>query len=253
MKKFLLLLSLIVLVQADCYKEGEYCHPDEPCPENETSYCDADMNCICGEFFCTTNSQCIDSNPCTEDFCIPPGFCFNPPISECCVDDNDCAECEECLSNTCESIPDCCVNDVECADSDVCTDDDCVENECQNTPIPNCCVVDADCPEDSNVCVAETCIDNRCHFQPIPGCTIGIASSTFPFFIIVLVGLGVIVFLIIGGLCIFLFVNFTGTGGVPDTPGVGMSYRRRIPVRTHYDDSATLRNNNDLRRRHFDD
>ncbi len=69
---------------------------------------------------CSSNAECDDSNPCTDDVCIPSTGCTNPANLDPCDDGNACTTNDFCAFNTCLSL-----TPVVCDDGDVCTDDTC--------------------------------------------------------------------------------------------------------------------------------
>ena len=73
---------------------------------------------------CTTDANCDDSNPCTDDVCDISG-----PTGTCASTDN--------------GDPACCLIHADCGDADPTTTDRCTNNVCVNTPDPNACILPA--------------------------------------------------------------------------------------------------------------
>lgn len=91
---------------------------------------------------CTDSAQCVDSDPCTVDYCPGPNAgCINEPI------------------------PQCCVSAVNCIDQDPCTLDTCdAAHSCQH--INTCCTTSEQCNDLDDVCTVDTCVAGTCLFAP---------------------------------------------------------------------------------------
>jgi hypothetical protein len=71
---------------------------------------------------CSTNGDCDDGNPCTDDLCVRNGVCENTPNADSCDDGVDCTQGDVCSNGICRSgTP----SHAACDDLDVCTDDTC--------------------------------------------------------------------------------------------------------------------------------
>ncbi|MBM4370364.1 MAG: immune inhibitor A [Deltaproteobacteria bacterium] len=98
---------------------------------------------------CSSDAECDDGNPCTEDSC--PG-----------------------VESLCVFLPkaDCCLTDADCADAEACTVDDCpaAGASCVNQWV--CCAVDGDCDDGDDLCTSDSCAGATCQFVPTgaPGC-----------------------------------------------------------------------------------
>jgi hypothetical protein len=134
---------------------------------------------------CSSASECIDGDPCTDDRCTD-GACSYLPIQDCCTRHQDCGDpgrpvcdvaqnrCVECLrdtdcdppmicrpgTNTCDTEIEC-IRPADCDDQDACTADTCSPHgRCQNDPLPGCpwalgerCREDAQCQ--TGLCLTE--------------------------------------------------------------------------------------------------
>jgi len=138
--------------------------------------------------YCTSASECKDSDPCTTGACSK-GLCSYPKIPKCefCTSNTDCNDNNSCTDNICDGerctypiIDGCqaCAYNFQCEDDNACTADSCIENGCTFTPITNCtaCTLDSDC-EDYNSCTTNTCSNGRCTYPIISNCKICNASS----------------------------------------------------------------------------
>ncbi len=116
----------------------------QPCDDGDVCTIDD----ICGGGSCQPGDpkDCNDSLGCTNDFCTPMTDCQHEPVvgpccdfdSEC-IDSDGCTENERCVDNACVSDP------VDCADDDECTVDTCnndgggflcVSTDCLDLPDP---------------------------------------------------------------------------------------------------------------------
>ena len=138
--------------------------------------------------YCTSASQCKDSDPCTTGACSK-GLCSYPKIPGCefCTSDSDCNDNNSCTENLCVGerctypvIDGCqaCAYNFQCEDDNSCTADSCVENGCSYTPIANCtsCTEDSQC-EDNNSCTENLCSNGRCSYPVISTCKVCNSSS----------------------------------------------------------------------------
>lgn len=90
---------------------------------------------------CSTDSDCNDNNPCTNNVC--------PGVKSLC---------------TFQPIAGCCLGNGQCQDEDPCTEDKCKNNECVNLDL--CCESDAECDDGDDKCTADLCADGLCVFVP---------------------------------------------------------------------------------------
>jgi hypothetical protein len=133
---------------------------------------------------CTTDADCDDGDPCTDDVC-DAGSCTHPPYD--CDDGNACTV-DSCVNGWCVNTP------VACDDHNACTTDTCDPSlGCISTPIScddgNACTQDSCDPatgcahtplscNDGNACTTDTCDGVLgCIFTPIAGCTMCKASG----------------------------------------------------------------------------
>jgi hypothetical protein len=138
---------------------------------------------ICSEGECSPGSTvvCNDSNPCTDDSCIPDEGCDFSPNAQSCDDGNECTVDDFCSESVCQGG-----DALDCNDSNPCTDESCdvatgciyADNEdpCEDgsecTLVDGC--LDGTCVgtgspvcDDSNPCTDDTCDpDQGCVFTP---------------------------------------------------------------------------------------
>ncbi len=102
----------------------------------------------CSQTGCTSNEQCEDGDPCTENACGDEGLCGSAPIEGCCKDLSECAppgpcqELTDCIDGECiyEQAPGCCNTDEDCEDGDPCTVGACTDaGTCSQALVPDCC------------------------------------------------------------------------------------------------------------------
>ena len=128
---------------------------------------------------CNSNLECDDSNPCTDDLCVPTTGCQNTANTAPCNDGNVCTTADtcaasacvpgppvvcndgnECTTDSCDPVSGCdfAPNSEPCDDGDACTENDtCSASACSGTPI--------DC-EDGNPCTDDTCSAGACQSLP---------------------------------------------------------------------------------------
>jgi|GEM_PF-1653199 len=118
---------------------------------------------------CTSNQQCNDNDPCTQDVCSD-GNCFNTPLDIPACQGCDPALCNDndpCTTDSCNDAGQCVyeVNTNPCDDGNACTtQDQCLLGQCFGQPV--LC-------DDGVTCTTDTCVDGSCQFQPIAGCCSG--------------------------------------------------------------------------------
>jgi hypothetical protein len=120
---------------------------------------------------CTTNADCADANPCTDNVCVS-GHCQDSPNTAACDDGNACTTGDVCSNYRCGGEVDaaCCTSDCDCDDGSVCTADACVNRVCVHAAAPAEIVCN-----DGNVCTADTCAAGVCTHAPSGVC--GISGS----------------------------------------------------------------------------
>ena len=92
----------------DACMAGE-CQSD-PINCDDGNDCNGIETCSGGQCQSGTPVNCDDQDPCTDDSCNPNnGNCQNQKIQGCCVTNDDCMKCEQCVSNQCES----CTTDID--------------------------------------------------------------------------------------------------------------------------------------------
>ncbi len=107
---------------------GLGCDDGDPCTTGDVCY---DGLCVPGEPTCTcyTNTDCNDSNPCTDDVC-DEGSCWYV------LNDNPCTDGDQCTANVCmwgecTAIQTCeCTSDSDCISLDPKLKGSCTYNEC---------------------------------------------------------------------------------------------------------------------------
>ncbi len=164
---------------------------------------------------CTTDVECDDSNPCTDDSCnLATNECEHSNNADPCDDANICTESDVCSGGTCAGTPiaNCCESDTECDDSNPCTTDSCNlgTNRCENTPIPDCfqCLSDDNC-DDLDECTTDHCDTNR-YALDFDGTNDYVTMGTA-------LGLGAAQF------TLEAWINWDGTGVVANTGTCGFS------------------------------
>lgn len=156
---------------------------------------------------CSSDNDCMDSDPCTDNVCLL-GICLFAPNPLCCEESSDCSglvACHdgECSNNRCQLslVPGCgdnsgddtavlqpdagneqggdsCITDDDCDDGDPCTDDVClVGGACVFSTSPLCCDESTDC-DGILECHTGECINDRCSLTPVLGCGSGDTDAT---------------------------------------------------------------------------
>jgi cysteine-rich repeat protein len=162
----------------------DFCDPADGClnepntaPCSDNSLCTQNDTCAGGICVAGKEISCSDSNPCTNDTCLPLVGCAHTNNAEDCDDSDPCTVGDTCSGGNCIGISqaDCdddnaCTNDfctpmvgcdhspnaAACDDGDVCTvGDKCAAGQCQ-PGAPLIC-------DDSNICTYDSC-------TPIKGC-----------------------------------------------------------------------------------
>ena len=100
---------------------------------------------------CTSDRDCNDGNPCTDDKCVSER-CSNPFNNNPCDDDGNPCTIDSCVNGSCAYNP------INCDDGNPCTIDSCVNGSCAHTPI-NC--------DDGNPCTNDSCVNGSCAYNPI--------------------------------------------------------------------------------------
>ena len=122
---------------------------------------------------CTMDSECNDSEICTDDACVNL-LCVNTPVAECCHTAADCDDTDACTDDTCAADV-CDHTDISagCDDGNDCTADSCAPaTGCANayTPAPGCCATSADC-DDGLQNTIDTCSSGNCSNTLTLSCT----------------------------------------------------------------------------------
>jgi N-acetylneuraminic acid mutarotase len=105
---------------------------------------DSDINESFAYSLCTTDAECNDGNPCTDDVCFS-GLCAFTANSDPCDDGLFCTVTDSCVGGVCSGVDDPCAGGAECADT--CDDD---ADTCL-TPVGIACT------DDGNICTDNTC------------------------------------------------------------------------------------------------
>jgi cysteine-rich repeat protein len=175
---------------ADCHDSNvctdDWCDPQVGCghtmntaPCNDDDICTIGDHCELGVCISAAGLVCNDSNPCTDDACVPGVGCEFVPNQEECDDDNPCTQSDLCSSGICAGnvATDCddlvfctkdwcspingCIHEaldaIPCDDFSACTTVDmCVTGACIGAVPPDC--------EDNEFCTDDSC-------DPVLGCT----------------------------------------------------------------------------------
>jgi hypothetical protein len=138
---------------------------------------------------CTTDDECDDGNPCTDNVCSD-GICVRSNNTASCDDGDACTENDVCEEGSCSGSP------RNCDDLNSCTDDTCVDGVCTHSNNRDRCddgdactqndrCGDGTCTgraiicDDFNECTADICEGGACVFEAISapcddgdGCTV---------------------------------------------------------------------------------
>ncbi len=115
---------------------------------------------------CTTNLECDDTNPCTDDVCVPSTGCENNANTAPCDDGDACTENDVCAAAACTAG-----TPVSCDDGNVCTDDSCdTISGCQATPNTDPCN-DGDACTENDTCSAGACTGSLIDCDDANPCT----------------------------------------------------------------------------------
>jgi hypothetical protein len=109
----------------------------------------------------TTERDCNDNNPCTDDSCDPKLGCRNQNNTASCDDENDCTEGDQCRSGVCRGTKerDCSAQDDAC-NQGVCDPED---GSCKKRPAAEGASCEADSCNKAATCKAGECKgDNAC-------------------------------------------------------------------------------------------
>ena len=176
----------------ECIGVGLQCDDDNPCTDNKcvvgigclypsnTAPCDDENICtlddICKNGQCGGTSQldCDDSNPCTDDLCDAVKGCIHLNNTAPCDDKNACTEGDTCSDGTCYGGP-----NLPCIDENICTNDSCdpaigcvFTNNNSSCDDGNPCTVKDHCDsgecvgggdlncDDENPCTNDLCLPN---------------------------------------------------------------------------------------------
>ena len=142
-----------------CVPMGGCSHKPNSAPCSDGSVCTVGDHCSNG--LCAPGEAlvCVDSNPCTADYCDAGDGCVFAPLSEGgCDDHNECTTDDHCLVGECVST-----QPVKCADDNPCTTDICLPGDgCAFVPNAHPC-------EDGDLCTSgDVCVESAC----VPGATL---------------------------------------------------------------------------------
>ena len=110
---------------------------------------------------CTSDADCEDGDPCTENVCGDEGVCGAKQLEKCCLSSTDCLE----PLGPCEKLA------------------GCIENQCVYEGEPGCCQTNDDC-DDGNDCTIGFCTDDGgCTYEVDPDCCTPeiLYAAAFPF------------------------------------------------------------------------
>jgi cysteine-rich repeat protein len=119
---------------------------------SDGSDCTVDDACVAGACVGAGALSCDDSNPCTEDSCLPDGGCDHEAIEGPCFDGDLCTLGDACAAGACVGgAPQ------DCDDGNPCTDDSCGEDgSCDFIPADGAC-------DDGNPCtIGDHCAGGTC-------------------------------------------------------------------------------------------
>jgi hypothetical protein len=168
---------LHVREDSTCCALDSDCNDYQPCTQDlcVANLC-AHVFSFADSCHCNGNLDCDDGLACTRQECAE-GACLyslaSAPGPQCCTTDGDCddedpATQDQCLAFTCQHhLPAPCLADLHCDDGNPCTLDTCEESLClhQPLPAPQCCVVDGQCLDLSDL-TWDSCVGNRCLNSP---------------------------------------------------------------------------------------
>ena len=149
-----------------CTDDG--CDPEEggcvfvpnskPCDDG--SVCTQTDVCAEGQCVGTNELDCVDTSPCTNDYCHENGGCQHIPITGDCDDGDPCTKNDYCAVGICLSGP-----PVTCDDESICTNDSCNPDiGCVYTPNSKPC-------DDGNPCTfGDVCYDGACQAGDLTDC-----------------------------------------------------------------------------------
>lgn len=119
---------------------------------------------------CVQTSDCDDSNPCTDDGCVPETGCTHVANTASCSDGNACTENDSCADTACQPG-----SAKSCDDSVQCT-----ENKCD--PASGCIFpvsTDGTACDDNNACTTvDACSGSSCLGSGAPNCDDGTVCTT---------------------------------------------------------------------------
>lgn len=126
------------------------------------------------ERLCTTNAECEDDNPCTDDVCSEQYGCLNEPNDSECDDEDPCTTGDRCMAGDCRAS-----STLDCDDHNPCTDDTCTaDGGCINVGLDDSSL----CDDDDPCTINDACFSNLCQGTLLDcddgnDCTYDICSS----------------------------------------------------------------------------
>ena len=154
------------------------CSHDKKCNDNRvctSSYCGGDGLCHhrLVDGCCDYATPCVPQDACTNVACnLTANRCesIRRPSSECCLINSECADTNVCTDDRCEQnrctnapILGCCRNTGDCTPPDACTLASCnaITNRCVLSKRHNCCLTSGDCVL-PDTCSVMSCTNNQC-------------------------------------------------------------------------------------------
>jgi cysteine-rich repeat protein len=169
--------AIALALSTPCEFTNDYgtCTGQRTCQEEGLTDCDAsipsaevcngsDDNCN-GE---TDEATCDDSNPCTQDGCVPAEGCLHQKLTgDDCDDGDDCTLADHCSDGVCGGEP------VACNDGNPCTEDLCDGDT-------GCKFINAGggCNDDNPCTFGDYCADGACQSGPLLSCDDGNPCTT---------------------------------------------------------------------------
>jgi hypothetical protein len=140
----------------------DYCNPTEGCihddnaaPCDDLDLCTTGDVCEAGVCAGPGELDCDDSNPCTNDYCLPKLGCVHDNNLQPCDDGNECTENDMCKDGGCKAGL-----AIDCNDGNICTYDSC-------DPVTGCVYQNNTVPcNDGNACTfGDVCSDGACSYE----------------------------------------------------------------------------------------
>ena len=136
-----------------CTTAQECEHTPNAAPCNDGDACTTADACSAGACVGGPPDSCLDTNPCTNDFCDSNTGCLHPPNTADCEDNNACTINDKCSNGTCTSG-----GPKTCNDGELCTNDTCIPaSGCDFSPNAKTCDDNKPCTKDDH-CSGGVCV-----------------------------------------------------------------------------------------------